>query len=116
MEHISNIIDEVIQQEITPIKSGIKFLDETLGGYYPGEMTTICGDINSGKTAIIIAQINHLAVDQHIPTLLVLNNMTIDPSRAPRQPSSLPGMAPLSPLQWAPHHGQQAAARVRAAR
>ena len=43
MEHISNIIDEVIQQEITPIKSGIKFLDETLGGYYPGEMTTICG-------------------------------------------------------------------------
>ena len=78
MEHISNIIDEVIQQEITPIKSGIKFLDETLGGYYPGEMTTICGDINSGKTAIIIAQINHLAVDQHIPTLLVLNNMTIE--------------------------------------
>ena len=59
MEHISNIIEEVKQQEIIPIKSGIKFLDDTLGGYYPGEVTTICGDIGSGKTAIIIAQLNH---------------------------------------------------------
>lgn len=78
MEHISNIIDEVMHKECTPILSGIKFLDESLGGYYPGEITTICGGVDSGKSALLIAQINYLAVDQHIPTLLVLNNMTID--------------------------------------
>jgi replicative DNA helicase len=78
MEHISNIIDEVMQEEYTPILSGIKFLDESLGGYYPGEMTTICGGVDSGKSALLIAQMNYLAVDQHIPTLLVLNNMTIE--------------------------------------
>ena len=61
-----------------PIKTGYKFLDEMIGGYYPGEVTTIGGCEDSGKSAFVITQLNYITVDQKIPTLLVLNNMSFD--------------------------------------
>lgn len=75
MEHINEIIKHVINNNEHPISTGFKFLDNAIGGYYPGQLTTICGNENSGKTAFVIAQINYYAVDQQIPTLLVMNNM-----------------------------------------
>ena len=75
MEHINEIIKHVINNNEHPISTGFKFLDTAIGGYYPGQLTTICGNENSGKTAFVIAQINYYAVDQQIPTLLVMNNM-----------------------------------------
>ena len=42
MEHISKVLDKISRQVITPIETGIKYFDSTIGGYYPGEVTTIC--------------------------------------------------------------------------
>ena len=76
MEHISNVIEGNANLKAEPISTGFKFLDKAIGGYYPGSMTTICGAEDSGKSAFVISQINHIAVDMHIPTLLVLTNMS----------------------------------------
>ena len=76
MEHISEIIKEATVADGKHIATGLKFLDGVLGGYYPGELTTICGEEDCGKTAFVVSQLNSIAVEQHIPTLLVLNNMS----------------------------------------
>ncbi len=76
MEHISEVLERVSLQNPEPIKTGFKFLDDSIGGYYPGEMTTICGAEGSGKSAFVITQLVHVAVEQRIPTLLVLNSMS----------------------------------------
>ena len=56
-----------------PMPTGMKFLDEHLGGLYPGEITVICGDANDGKTALMIKMIHRLVFDEDIPVLMVLN-------------------------------------------
>lgn len=76
MEHISDIIEEVQSLTEYPISTGFKFLDTVIGGYYPGEMTTICGEEDSGKSAYVISQLNHIAVEQKIATLLIINSMS----------------------------------------
>lgn len=78
MKHISDFIDVTTSTQPDPIKTGFRFLDDTIGGYYPGELTTLCGFEDSGKTAFIITQINRMAVDHNIPTLLVLDNMKLE--------------------------------------
>ncbi len=75
MEHISKVLDDICQQEVKPIKTGIPYLDETIGGYYPGEMTTICGEENCCKTAFVIHQLCKIAIGEKVPTLLLLNYM-----------------------------------------
>ena len=74
MEHISKIIDELSKQEIIPIDTGIAYLDTTIGGYYPGEVTTICGEECCCKTAFVIHQVCNIAIDKGIPTLVLLDN------------------------------------------
>lgn len=76
MEHIGNVIERVTLHNEGPVKTGIAFLDNAIGGYYPGELMTVCGGENSCKSAFVIHQICRFAVDQKIPTLVVLNNMT----------------------------------------
>lgn len=76
MEHMSEIFEDIRRQEIVPIETGIPYLNETIGGYYPGEMTTICGEQCCCKTAFVIHQLCHIAIDNKIPTLLVLNYMS----------------------------------------
>ena len=78
MKHIRDLIGTATVIQPEPIKTGFRFLDETIGGYYPGELTTLCGFEDSGKTAFVITQINRIAVDHHIPTLLVLDNMKLE--------------------------------------
>lgn len=73
MEHISKLLDEITQQVITPIETGITYLDATIGGYYSGEVTTICGGECCCKTAFVIHQVCHIVVDQKIPTLVLLD-------------------------------------------
>ncbi len=75
MEHISEILEEVRGQKVEPIKTGIAYLDETIGGYYPGEMTTVCGEEGCCKTAFVIQQICKIAINEKVPTLLLLNYM-----------------------------------------
>ncbi len=75
MEHISEIIKEATVADGKPIATGLRFLDGILGGYYPGELTTICGEEDCGKTAFVVSQLNSIAVERRIPTLVVLNNM-----------------------------------------
>lgn len=74
MKHISNILEGQIQQNAA-LKSGWDFIDNELGGYHPGEMMTICGMENSGKTAFVLSQIDRLAVEQGIPTLIGFGTM-----------------------------------------
>lgn len=62
-------------KELEPIKTGFRFLDESIGGYYPGEVTAIGGWIDSGRSAFIIMQALHTALDLKIPTLLVRGAM-----------------------------------------
>lgn len=76
MEHIEEIIKSVTTRNEQPISTGIKFLDNAIGGYYPGEMTTICGEECCCKTAFIIHQVCRIAIDQKIPTIVLLNYMT----------------------------------------
>ena len=63
----------VKEQETFVLSFGMKYLDENLGGVYPGEMTVICGDADDGKTALMIRQIHRLAFDEGIPVMIVLN-------------------------------------------
>ena len=76
MEHISKVLDKISRQVITPIETGVKYLDSTIGGYYPGEMTTICGEDSCCKTAFVIHQVCHIAIDENIPTLVLLAYMS----------------------------------------
>ena len=76
MEHISDIIENVQSLTDYPISTGFKFLDTIIGGYYPGELTTICGEEDSGKSAYVISQLNHIAMEQKIATLLIINSMS----------------------------------------
>lgn len=78
MKHIRDLIGTATATQPEPIKTGFRFLDETIGGYYPGELTTLCGFEDNGKTAFVITQINRIAVDHNIPTLLVLDNMKLE--------------------------------------
>lgn len=73
MMHISEIIDQSKTEWGKPISMGIDFLNENLGGFYPGELTMIMGGEDSGKTALIIREIHHVALDEHIPVLVVLD-------------------------------------------
>lgn len=69
MRHISKYLEDRAPQRLV-LKSGYDFIDDELGGYHSGELMTICGVENSGKTAFIISQIDRLAVEQKIPTLV----------------------------------------------
>lgn len=74
MEHISKIIDGIIHEKVTPINTGIECLDKTIRGYYPGEVTTVIGEGNSCKTAFVVHQVCHIAIDQKLPTLVLLED------------------------------------------
>ena len=76
MRHIKESIDQVKNQDVCALPFGLEFLDDYLGGLYPGEMTVICGDADDGKTALMIRQIHRLAFDEEIPVLMVLNGMS----------------------------------------
>ena len=69
MKHISKLLKERLPQKAA-LKSGWDFINNELGGYHPGELMTVCGVENSGKTAFILSQIDRLAVEQRIPTLI----------------------------------------------
>ena len=76
MRHIKDSIDQVRNQNVSALPFGLEYLDDYLGGLYPGEMTVICGDADDGKTALMIRQIHRLAFDEEIPVLMVLNGMS----------------------------------------
>jgi len=73
MRHIKDSIDQVRNQNVSALPFGLEYIDDYLGGLYPGEMTVICGDADDGKTALMIRQIHRLAFDEEIPVLMVLN-------------------------------------------
>ena len=72
MKRIEEVLNDL--QPLKAMPTGVKFLDENLGGLYPGELTTICGYANDGKTALMIRMIHHLCFDNDIPVLMILNN------------------------------------------
>lgn len=76
MRHIKDSIDQVRNQNVSALPFGLEYIDDYLGGLYPGEMTVICGDADDGKTALMIMQIHRLAFDEEIPVLMVLNGMS----------------------------------------
>ena len=76
MRHIKDSIDQVRNQNVSALPFGLEYIDDYLGGLYPGEMTVICGDADDGKTALMIRQIHSLAFDEEIPVLMVLNGMS----------------------------------------
>lgn len=76
MRHIKDSIDQVRNQNVSALSFGLEYIDDYLGGLYPGEMTVICGDVDDGKTALMIRQIHRLAFDEEIPVLMVLNGMS----------------------------------------
>ena len=76
MRHIKDSIDQVRNQNVSALPFGLEYIDDYLGGLYPGEMTVICGDADDGKTALMIRQIHRLAFDEEIPVLMVLNGMS----------------------------------------
>ena len=77
MEHISECTRMSMEKELKPIKTGFRFLDETIGGYYPGEVTSLGGWMDSGRSAFIIMQALHAALEQNIPTLLITGSMSM---------------------------------------
>lgn len=50
MKHISKYLENRPQLQ-EPLMSGYDFIDNELGGYHPGELMTICGVEDCGKTA-----------------------------------------------------------------
>ena len=73
MKHITNIVENVKGQEKVALTSGMEFLEENMGPFYPGELTLICSEINSGKSALMIQQIHRIAIDNKEPVLVVLS-------------------------------------------
>lgn len=59
-----------------PIKTGIKPLDKLIGGYYPGELTTVRGLKDAGKTAFIVHQVNRMAIDLGLETYMYASYMS----------------------------------------
>lgn len=47
MRHIKDGINRIKEQGEAVLPVGMKFLNEYLGGLYPGEMTVICGAENA---------------------------------------------------------------------
>lgn len=76
MKHINEIVKNISVKEEPAKTAGLKFLDENIGGLYPGEFTVICGDANCGKTAVMIRQIHQLAMEKKVPVMMVLNGMS----------------------------------------
>ena len=74
IKHISKYLDNRPQSK-EPLMSGYDFINNELGGYHPGELMTICGVENCGKTAFIVSEIDRLAIGQHIPTLIAVGLM-----------------------------------------
>lgn len=73
MDHIKEIIKNVQADRVVALTAGLKFLNENMGGLYPGELTIICGEADSEKSALMIRQISCLAIDKKTPVLMVLN-------------------------------------------
>ena len=73
MKHIKEIVEKAKSNEEVALASGIDFLEENMGPLYPGELTLICSEINSGKTALMIQQIHRLSIDSKVPVLAVLS-------------------------------------------
>lgn len=73
MKHIKEIVENVLANEEEAMTTGLRFLDENMGGLYPGELTTLFGVPDSEKSALMIRQITCLAIDKKIPVLMVLN-------------------------------------------
>lgn len=76
MKHIEECIEKNRKEEVMGLPIGMKYLNEQMGGLYPGEMTVICGDANDGKTALMIRMIHRLAIEEEIPVLIILNGMS----------------------------------------
>lgn len=74
IKHISKYLDNRPQSK-EPLMSGYDFINNELGGYHPGELMTICGVENCGKTAFIVSEIDRLAIGQHVPTLIAVGLM-----------------------------------------
>lgn len=74
VKHISKYLENRPQLQET-LKSGYDFISNELGGYHPGELMTICGVENCGKTAFIVSEIDRLAIGQHVPTLIAVGLM-----------------------------------------
>lgn len=72
MKRIEEVLNDL--QPLKAMPTGVKFLDENLGGLYPGEITMVCGYANDGKTALMIRMIHHLCFDNGVPVLMILNN------------------------------------------
>ena len=73
MKHIKEIVEKAKSNEEVALASGMEFLEENMGPFYPGELTLICSEINSGKSALMIQQIHRIAIDNKEPVLVVLS-------------------------------------------
>lgn len=73
MKHIKEIVENVKGKAEIALTSGMKFLEENMGPLYPGELTLICGEVNNGKSALMIQQIHRMAIDNKVPVLVVLS-------------------------------------------
>ncbi len=73
MKHIKEIIESIKWKEEVALTPGMKFLEENMGPLYPGELSLICGDGDSGKSALMIQQIHRLGIDEKVPVLVVLS-------------------------------------------
>lgn len=76
MKRIDEILKATESRVSAPFTTDIAFLDEALGGLYPGEMTMICGDADSGKTALMIRLIHRIAFEENMPVLVLLDGMS----------------------------------------
>ena len=76
MKHINEIVKNIKVKEEPAMPAGLKFLDENLGGLYPGELTIISGEANCGKTVVMIRQIHQLAIERKVPVMIAMNGMS----------------------------------------
>lgn len=66
------VLEEMGQQGSHLIRSGIRLFDEAIGGYEPGCMYVPAARPSMGKSAFLCQQVNGIAINQQIPTGLLL--------------------------------------------
>lgn len=64
-------LDQMKNGKIAGINTGLPFLDDTIGGFYPGELITIAGLTGVGKTNFALQIADHIAVENNMPVIYI---------------------------------------------
>ena len=74
LDHIQNVLAN--QENLCGHTTGFQKLDRMIGGLRPGEMFVIAGRPSMGTTSLMLNIVEHICIDQKVPTLIFSGNLS----------------------------------------